>query len=63
MEKLLLIGFIILSSLITSIVYNWYLYNIKLPKIAPNHPYAKYLTEKKQRKLEKKRQKQKLVEE
>lgn len=65
MERSLLIGFIlgfILSNVIVSIIYNWYLYNIRLPKEAPNHPYAKYLAEKKQRKLEKKRQKQKWVE-
>lgn len=63
MEKLILIGSIILSNVIFSIIYNWYLYKIKLPKEAPTHPYAKYLAEKKQRKLEKKqeikRQKQK----
>ena len=65
MERSLLIGFIlgfILSNVVVSIIYNWYLYNIRLPKEAPNHPYAKYLAEKKQRKLEKKRQKQKWVE-
>lgn len=73
MEKLILIGSIILSNVIFSIIYNWYLYNIVLPKEAPTHPYAKYLAEKKQRKLEKKqerlerkeeikRQKQKWVE-
>lgn len=54
MEKLILIGSIVLSSVVISIAYNWYLYNVKLPKIAPNHPYSKYLAEKKQRKLERK---------
>lgn len=61
MERSLLIGFI-LSNVVVSIIYNWYLYNTRLPKEALNHPYAKYLAEKKQRKLEKKRQKQKWVE-
>lgn len=57
MEKLILIGSIILSNIVLTIIYNRYLYNIVLPKEAPNHPYSKYLAEKKQRKLEKKQEK------